>query len=1285
MVCLAFAVNTRATQTENLGLRALPAPGVVAVDGKTSDWDLSGGIFTCDEVETQLSKYAIWLHSMYDAENFYVLARWVDETPLNNPGQTIADHGFAGDCLQFRTISWPGTPRERGQHFTCWKGVDGLDVVKVEQGTDFKEGVIKDAKSTDLAQQAFTVNPDGKGYSQEMAIPWKLLTRDGQPLKAGDSLVLTFEPNFTLGAKGRFTLKDLFKPGVTPDRIFAFMASQCWGVATLEPQGHVKPQPVRLADSREFATRMEQGLPVVDWTGLVKTQERPGIIPITFTMPFDGYVSLNIKNAQGQVVRQFLNAAAFPQGEQTVKWDALSNWSWLKPGDPVVPGEYSWTALVRQEIGLKLRGWACNAGSAPWDSPDGRGNWGGDHGLPIAVAADDRLVYLGWSFAEAGKSVLACDLQGRVQWANNRGGMAGAKALAAEAGVLYVMGGVSANDSGDTLYKLNTKDGSYLKWGGTGAADLDLKALWPTNAASKPMKASAITAREGKLYVSFAGDHVVAVLDADSGKLIHQMPRTAPGAMASVHRFDMALCGLSSNGQSVVADFGTRAFPHISSKEIAAVTNAAAIAADKDGRIYVGTREPDNQVLVFSHVEYDSSGAKWKLEKTIGLPGGRRPLGAWQPEGFRAISSLAIDAAGQLWVAEADGFPKRMSVWNPQSGQLIKEFFGPTSYGALGGTICPTDPNVMVGQGCEWRIDPQTGLARCTAVITRDGMETARFVRGSNGRVYLAAAGNWAFNLGPLKIFERLGDATYQLRTVIYYVDQNGQEMPLTDQGQKIKATRTMVWADANGDGLRQPDEISGADGELRLSGWYMNLGPDLSFYCGTSQFKLTGFTACGAPKYDLTAPASMPFAGFGNVDGRVVIRGGEYAETHTVFTCADMATGQTLWAYPDNFNGVHGSHNACPPVVGMIRGSYGPCGAAQLPRPIGNVWVIASNMGEWHILTESGFYLTQLFEGDPMKVQWPAQAVPGADMSHCPPGMGGEDFGGSITHGADGKLYIQAGKTAFWNLEVTGLDTVQELTGKTILVSAADIVRARTLRDQQLQSAAGTRRLTVRQSTPRFTGHIELDFASAQIVRYEKANGTAARSAAAWDQETLYLAWEVSDKTPWVNGAEQPENLYLSGDTVDFQLGTDPQADAQRDKAVLHDARLSIGNFKGTATAVLYRPVATAKHPRIFSSGVIREYTVDSVEVLESARIKVTRRGDGYVVEAAIPLATLELKPADGQVLHGDFGVTFGDPAGQRTRLRSYWSNQHTGITDDAVFELMLEPKHWGELTFTK
>ncbi len=1226
IICAALCAFTplcvMATPTENVRFRVLPAPAKMVIDGKVDDWDLSAGIFACDDTEVQRDHYAVWLHAQFDAENLYLLARWNDDTPLNNPGQTIADYGFAGDSLQFRTITAPGTPQERGQHFTAWRGRDGADVMKIEQGKDFKEGVVEDAKKTGGAQQAFAVDADGKGYVQELAIPWKLLTRDGQPIKAGGSLTLTFEPNFTIGAKGRASVKELFKPGITPDRVFTFMSSQTWGTATLEAKNTGEPQPVRLADTREFPVKMDKGVPVVDWSGLIKSEELAGFKPIEFTMPADGFISLNIKNAAGEVVRQLLNAAFFTQGKHTVKWDGLTTPSWTRPGEPVPPGEYQWSALTHTGIGLKLRGWADNGGVVPWDSADGAGNWGGDHGLPVAVVTEGQQVFLGWSAAEAGKALLACDLEGKPQWGNNRGGIAGVKGLAVNSGVLYVLGGnVGADAEGANLYKLNTKDGSYLAWEGSDSADVKIKSLWAADAAAKPGKADEILFEDGKLWLAFYQAEILAELNPKTGKLVQILP--TPG----------------TKDQKKLTEFATG-----------------------DGLVFVATGEPDNQVLV-------KKGNETVL--TIGRKGGRALLGPWQPEGLRFVKSMAVDAAGKLWVMEADDTPKRVSVWDPKTGKLINEFFGPTSYGATGGAICPTDPNVMVGQGCEWRLDPQTGRARVTTVITRDGMSNSRFATGANGHLYLAVASKWAFEPGDVKIFARLGEADYKLRCAFRYEgkDKNG---------------KTILWTDANGDEQEQPEEIQSVDGNVRFSSWFMNLGPDLGFTAGNRLFRPVGFTACGAPKYDLTVSTKLPAPGMASADGSLVLQPGAYGETHAVLNCFDIGSGKKRWSYPDNFNGVHGSHNACPPQMGMIRGSYGPTGSVKLPEPIGNVWVLPTNVGEWHILTEDGFYLTRLFEGDPMKMKWPDAAVPGADMSHCPPGMGGEDFGGSISQGPDGKLYIEAGKTAYWNLEVAGLETVKALAGTSVQISEKDVAEAQKFHDQQLQAAVGTRRLSLKKFTPKSTGNLDQDFAGAEIIRFQKSDETAVRAAAARDDENLYVAWDVRDQTPWVNGAEQPENLYLSGDTVDFQLGTDANADAKRDQASAGDLRVSIGNFKGTPMAVIYRPVANKNKPRTpktFSSGVIKEYVVADVAVVQDAKIKLTKRNDGYVIEAAIPLAALEFTPSAGQTFHGDFGVTYGDLAGQRTRLRSYWNNQHTGIVDDAVFELMLEPKNWGDL----
>ena len=254
----ALASVALATETENLGIAVLPAPGKVVVDGKCDDWDLSGGIFICGDVENMRDKFAVWFHAMHDAENLYLLARWTDETPLNNPGQIAGSYGFAGDCLQVRVVTAPGKPQEFGNHFTCWRDRNGEDTIFVEVGKDFKGGTIKDAK-TRGAKQAFTKNADGKGYVQEIALPWKLLTKDGQAPKPGETIIITVEPNFTIGQSGRLTLKDLFKPGVTPDRVFTFMSSNCWGPATLERQGKIQPRSLRLADAREFKVRMNEG------------------------------------------------------------------------------------------------------------------------------------------------------------------------------------------------------------------------------------------------------------------------------------------------------------------------------------------------------------------------------------------------------------------------------------------------------------------------------------------------------------------------------------------------------------------------------------------------------------------------------------------------------------------------------------------------------------------------------------------------------------------------------------------------------------------------------------------------------------------------------------------------------------------------------------------------------------------------------------------------------------------------------------------------------------------
>jgi hypothetical protein len=769
------------------------------------------------------------------------------------------------------------------------------------------------------------------------------------------------------------------------------------------------------------------------------------------------------------------------------------------------------------------------------------------------------------------------------------------------------------------------------------------------------------------------------VIDAGSGKVVKKLSVPEPGDVKAASAEQVFF--VSKGAQIKAVEVASGAVRSVAGPSFPQGAWIAAVGLDKAGNVYAGIRGPDRHYV-------DVFAADGKPLRRIGRTQGRALLGPWTPDGMLNISALAVDAEGKLWVAEDDGCPKRVSVWDTQTGALKAEYFGAASYGGTGGAIDPLDPSIMVGQGCEWKIDAKTGRSTCQGVFTRDGMAATRFGLGPNGRLYVATTPAM-LGAGPVRIFERVGPARYKLRAMLRQVEKNDAK-----SGKKLKVTQ--VWSDANDDAREQPDEVQTYDVDLGgwFSGWYLSMTPDLTMWGTRYRVGVTGWTACGAPLYDLTKAKKMAGPdgfrggmgaqqGHGSVDGKFMLYNAAYGEDHSSNDCYDVESGRLLWTYPSNFTGVHGSHRACGPVVGMLRGAYDIAGAAKLPPPIGNIWVIPTNKGEWHALTEKGFYLTKFFESDPTKVNWPPQALPGANLNSCPPGAGEEAFGGSICQGQDGALSLQAGHTSFWNVAVSGLDTVRALPGGSVSLSADDVGTAAAFRQRYLVRAEGLKQAVAQRASPAFTGDLARDFAGCTLVKYRKDDATACTTALAWDRKTLYVGWEVQDATPWINGADVPEDLYLRGDTVDLQLGTDPAAPKDRKEAVSGDLRVSIGPYQGKPAVVIYRKVAEQKHPKVFNSGVVKGYRMDSVIVLADAKVqvKLDAAGKRYVVEAALPMTALGIAPAPGLVLRGDFGATHGNREGNRTVLRTYWSNQNTGLVSDAVYELQMTPAAWGEI----
>ncbi|HSI11175.1 MAG TPA: FlgD immunoglobulin-like domain containing protein [Chthoniobacter sp.] len=768
-------------------------------------------------------------------------------------------------------------------------------------------------------------------------------------------------------------------------------------------------------------------------TRLSAAEKQPvaGGMEIKFTTAREGTVLVNIYNGDGTLARRLVQGEHFAKGAQKLAWDGL-----LDDGTTAPPGDYTWKGVFHEGIGLKLRGWVGSGGGLPWTTPDGKGGWGGDKGVPSAVATDEKQVYLGWSLADNGKSVLACDLDGRVLWSHRRSeGPSGCKALAVDDGIVYVLGGLEgAAARGGGIYRLNAKDGTPVLWP-NGAMDLKMSSLWPADGKTRPDMADAMTVRHGHIYLSFTSSQFLTVLDAKSGAYLQTVVGAPPGmidvvptqtelpdAPGKLSDADFAVISL---GDGVL---GRILFAHdpfwLITSDMAQLEKDATVSAltviGDHGKFhartaFIGYGAPRHQVQARSLLNMDEP--VW----IAGRPGGRGLLGPWQADGLRAVRGVALAPDGRLWVAESDAFPKRFSVWDTtgKQGKLVREFFGPAEPHAPGGAINPLNPDLMVAQNCEWRIDRKTGAATCVGVILRDrSIGCARFGIGKNGHAYLVTAEGDS-GTGPIRILERAADGDYRVRARIYWTLENGKEAPVTEMG---NAKNTVFWSDKNGDGVEQDSELLEVSSVLEFDlPW---TGSDLALHYRIREdarqdylLKVSGWTTGGAPQFDLEKSVKLPRnSTVRSADGKLFLE--TPTEAGKPLVCREAAEGRKLWELPASN------------VELARRGG----GTVRLAPPLNSAWVVGLGDGMWHVITEDGFALGSLFAREAAEVRWPQSAVPGADMTHADAKAANS---GSVVQTADGKVYLEAGDSAYWNLELTGLEKAKAIPGGKITVSA--------------------------------------------------------------------------------------------------------------------------------------------------------------------------------------------------------------------------------------------------------
>ena len=1244
----------------------------VTVDGRldAGEWDPASGTVLAYEPTLFPGRYATRVMWQYAAEGLYCGLRWYTGGPqfnVNDPARF--DHGYdGGDALQLRL----GT--NRASHIDAWYFTEGKKpAMSLVYGVHFNEGNLGDALSQG-AQLAVQDLPGG-GYTEEIFLPWKLITADGVALKAGDSF--------------RAVL-DLFYSGVEGNRCPFIVAAR-----VAAPSGVVTLPPVA---------------------------------------PRDGYATVVLQNDQGQVVRRLLACGKIAKGDPIADWDGLDD-----SGQPCPPGKYRFLGLTHTGIGLKYLMSYNNPGHPAWQNAEGTGEWGGDHSPPQAVAADDWGVYLGWPAAEDGDGIIGCDFSGHKRWRFYETPLpvcTGAAALATDGRFLYYAADtIQWPQKGQTqiayfktiLSCLDRTTGQRRSF--SMAAPYNVLDNWDISQVPSghwwdlyPQKLfsldnygihddyfytqrtcganlTGLAARDGKLYASLRLRNQVVVYNAADMKELARWPVSKPGGLAFSP--DGKLLYAVSDQSVVALDAATgNPYPLVT----AGLQNPVGLAVAPDGTIYVSQWGPAQCVRAFS--------PQGKLVRTIGTPGGRPWLGAYRPDGMLQPRGLAVDQQNQLWVTEDDNFPRRVSVWDAKSGKFLREFIGSTLYGgAAGGILDPANPRHGISLGTLYDLDytapgpngshtyrplttmwRRTSLDACFVVGTAGGCNGTSEVRiiDYQGRRYLLTQGN-DMELG-LSILRPDGTAVPCAAVGGIF---NRGDNPLVMPKDKLQyghhvypefmyghAGDNFIWTDLNGDGVPSPAEIQWRKQtpEQPMLGLYWGSGTvdkDLNLYIGCCygggaflRFPLQGLTASGAPRYDLNKfdvlgkpiPGEISCFTRDEQGQMYTVHNGEWRTPtfHPALNCYGP-DGQLRWSYET-------LKDTKP--MGNITGEaiLGP-----LPAPGGEAGEVIA-LQQYHgcyvpFLTTDGLFIGRVLR-DPAE-----GGAPGPDVYRS-------EVLQYLNRFPDGRLVLSHGKNAHNLLQVTGLDTVRRFSGDFTLTP-----QQATLAGQRLQEASAQRtatapiRVTWRKTPPVMDGTLhDWDLTTAATIGGTQGVPRAQVMLAADSQhDHFYVAFRVYKNGKFLNTGQDPTQLFLTGDCVDLQFCTDVTADPQRLAPQLGDQRLLISKLGDRPVAILYRAqVPFAAHPVAFRSPA-REVDFDEVTELKDAQVKITDTPDGYIAEASFPYHDLFKGFLWwGESLQGDAGIIVADQTGRRV-ARIYRFNQDTGLVADVPTEASLTPNKWG------
>ncbi len=247
-----------------------PAPKNLVIDGDLSDWDRSGAFFSACLPPYHESYYLEGM-MMYDREFVYIGAHVGDPDPLRSIVNTDAEPAWRGGSVIVRLavnpeLGWPlkavgpaegdrlGDPKlgrrpidihEQIVHLTMWyHQPTAKPRLLFSYGMNF-QSELKDPPGW---RGAYRVDPNGRGYMLEYAIPWSLLNAADCPPKAGDVVAANWTVHWS-DREGKLSRGKLIEITNLDEKPYRFLRASTWGKAIFHDKGNLSPSVVGPLDS----------------------------------------------------------------------------------------------------------------------------------------------------------------------------------------------------------------------------------------------------------------------------------------------------------------------------------------------------------------------------------------------------------------------------------------------------------------------------------------------------------------------------------------------------------------------------------------------------------------------------------------------------------------------------------------------------------------------------------------------------------------------------------------------------------------------------------------------------------------------------------------------------------------------------------------------------------------------------------------------------------------------------------------------------------------------------